>query len=131
MSSLPTETPSFFVLPDLHALTPFPASFNPHYPVVSAESLAWIASFPNVFLDAKRAAFTQGVGELLCAHAYPYADRERLRTLCDFIGMLFVIDEISDDQDEVGARKTGSALYEVMKNIEYDDGTTLCKMSKE
>ena len=66
-----------FVLPDLHALTPFPASFSPHYSAVSAESLAWFAGFPNALSDAKRAAFLQGMGGLLCAHAYIRKNRTR------------------------------------------------------
>ncbi|RPD69751.1 terpenoid synthase [Lentinus tigrinus ALCF2SS1-7] len=128
-----TLPPASFVLPDLHALTSFPASFNPHYAAAAAESSAWIASFPGALTDAtvKRAIFLWCASSLLCAHAYPYADHESLRTTCDFFGLLFTIDEISDDQDEGGARKTGSALYEVMKDPDYDDGSTLCRMAKD
>lgn len=120
----------FFVLPDLHAVTPFTGSFNPHYSEAAAESSQWINSY-RVLSDRKRAFFLQGGSELLCAHAYPYADYERFRTTCDFVNLLFTVDEISDDQNEKGAHETGLTFYNSMKDLTYDDGTTLCKMTKE
>ena len=118
------------MLPDLHAVTPFQGSFNPHYTEASAESSQWINSY-RVLSDKKRAFFLQGGSELLCAHAYPYADYERFRTTCDFVNLLFTVDEISDDQDEKGAHETGLTFYNSMRDLTYDDGTTLCKMTKE
>ena len=129
-SSTSTSAPKSFVLPDLHAVTPFVGSFNPNYAEVAAESSQWINSH-NVLSDRKRAFFLQGGSELLCAHAYPYADYERFRTTCDFVNLLFTVDEISDDQDEKGAHATGLTFYNAMRNLEYDDGSTLCKMTKE
>ena len=131
MSSPTAKPPTSFVLPDLQALTPFPASCNPHYAAVAAESSSWIAGFPDVLSDVKRTIFLKSLCELLCAHTYPYAGYEQFRTICDSISMLFIIDEISDDQDEVGAWKTGSALYNARKDPKYEDETTLGKMSIE
>ena len=124
-----TSTTSF-VLPDLHSVTPFKGSFNPHYIEASAESSEWINSY-RVLSDKKRAFFLQGGSELLCAHAYPYADYEQFRTTCDFVNLLFTVDEISDDQDGKGAHETGLTFYNSMRDLSYDDGTTLCKMTKE
>ncbi|KAH9856523.1 terpenoid synthase [Lenzites betulinus] len=121
---------SSFVLPDLHAVTPFKGSFNPHYTEAAAESSEWVNSY-NVLSDKKRAFFLQGGSELLCAHAYPYADHEHLRTCCDFVNLLFTVDEISDDQNGKGAHETGLIFYNAISNLAYDDGTTLCKMTKE
>ncbi|KAI0833263.1 terpenoid synthase [Trametes gibbosa] len=121
---------SSFLLPDLHAVTPFKGSFNPHYTEAAAESSEWVNSY-NVLSDKKRAFFLQGGSELLCAHAYPYADHERLRTCCDFVNLLFTVDEISDDQNGKGAYETGLTFYNAMSDLAYEDGTTLCKMTKE
>ncbi|KAI9000521.1 terpenoid synthase [Trametes punicea] len=122
--------PSHFVLPDLHAVTPFVGSFNANYPEAAAESSDWVNSY-RVLSDKKRAFFLQGGSELLCAHAYPYADYERFRTTCDFVNLLFTVDEISDDQNGKDAYNTGLIFYNAMSNLDYDDGTTLCKMTKE
>ncbi|KAI0661547.1 terpenoid synthase [Cubamyces menziesii] len=119
-----------FVLPDLHAVTPFVGSFNPHYPAAASESSEWINSY-RVLSDKKRAFFLQGGSELLCAHAYSYADYERFRVTCDFVNLLFTVDEISDDQNGKDAYGTGLIFYNSMSNLDYDDGTTLCKMTKE
>ena len=128
--STSTSTPTSFVLPDLHAVTPFVGSFNPHYASASIESSEWFNSY-RVLSDRKRAFFLQGGSELLCAHAYPYADYERFRTTCDFVNLLFTVDEISDDQNEKGAHATGLTFYNAMRDLDFDDGTTLCKMTKE
>ncbi|KAI0649321.1 terpenoid synthase [Trametes meyenii] len=125
-----SSSPSSFVLPDLHAVTPFKGSFNPHYAEAAAESSAWANSY-SVFSDAKRAFFLQAGSELLCAHAYPYADYERFRTTCDFVNLLFAVDEISDDQDGKGAHATGLTFYRAMSDPSFDDGSVLCTMTKE
>ncbi|KAH9945296.1 terpenoid synthase [Epithele typhae] len=129
-STSKSAAPKSFVLPDLHAMTPFVGSFNPHHDAVSVESSQWINSY-RVLSDRKRAFFLQGGSELLCSHAYPYASYERVRTCCDFVNLLFTVDEISDDQDRKGAYETGLTFYNSMRDLEYDDGTTLCKMTKE
>ncbi len=124
------SSPSSFVLPDLHAVTPYKGSFNPHYPEAAAESSEWVNSY-KVLSDKKRAFFLQGGSELLCAHAYPYAGYQQFRTTCDFVNLLFTVDEISDDQNGKGAYETGLTFYNAMSDPAYDDGTVLCKMTKE
>ena len=119
-----------FVLPDLHSVTPFKGSFNPHYIEASAESSEWINSY-RVLSDKKRAFFLQGGSELLCAHAYPYADYEQFRTTCDFVNLLFVVDEVSDEQNGTDARSTGRVYLQAMCDPDWDDGSKLSKMTKE
>ncbi|KAH9895892.1 terpenoid synthase [Cubamyces lactineus] len=119
-----------FVLPDLHAITPFIGSFNPHYAKVAPESSAWTDSF-RALSDRKRAFFLQGGNELLCAYAFPYADEERYRAACDFLNLLFIFDATSDDQTSEAVSGIGSVFCNAMSDPEYDDGTTLCKMIKE
>ena len=100
---------STFVLPDLFAVCPLKGSTNPHYAKAARESSAWVDSY-NLFTDRKRAYFIQGSNELLVSHTYPYAPYEQFRTCCDFVNLLFVVDEVSDEQDGEDARSTGNVF---------------------
>ncbi|KAJ3968566.1 hypothetical protein EV361DRAFT_829823 [Lentinula raphanica] len=95
-----------FSLPDLFAVCPLEGDINPHYKEAGAESAEWINSY-DVFVDRQKAFFKQSCNELLVAHVYPYAGYKQFRTCCDFINVLFVIDEISDTQNGKDARTTG------------------------
>jgi hypothetical protein len=120
-----------FFLPDLLALSkPFRGSTNPHYRKAAAESRAWINSY-NVFTDRKRAFFIQGCNELLVSHTYPHAEYEEFRTVCDFVNLLFVIDEVSDDQNGADARQTGEIYLNAMRFPGWTDGSPLAKMTGE
>lgn len=94
-----------FVLPDLEGMVPFQFSSNPHFKRAAAESAAWIDSF-NIFRDRKRAEFIQSCTELLVSYGYPTADYEAFRTCCDFMNIIFLLDEVCDDQDGSDARTT-------------------------
>nr|BCX55497.1 sesquiterpene synthase [Phanerodontia chrysosporium] len=119
-----------FVLPDLFAVCPLVGSTNPHYAKAARESSAWIDGY-RLFTDRKRAFFIQGSNELLVSHTYPYADYEQFRTCCDFVNLLFVVDEVSDDQDGKGARSTGEVFLNVMCDPAWDDGSALAQMTRE
>lgn len=75
--------------------------------------------------------FITGCNELLVSHAYPYADYEQFRTVCDFVNLLFVVDEISDEQTGDDARKTGLVYLNALRDKDWDDGSKLAKMTKE
>ncbi|KDR78905.1 hypothetical protein GALMADRAFT_1278404 [Galerina marginata CBS 339.88] len=119
-----------FYLPDLLASCPLNDATNPHYKEAAAESRAWINSY-DIFTDRKRAFFVQGCNELLCSHVYSYAGREQLRTTCDFVNLLFVVDEVSDEQSGSDARATGQVFVKAMKYPDWDDGSILAKITKE
>ncbi|KAJ2922852.1 hypothetical protein H1R20_g14238, partial [Candolleomyces eurysporus] len=121
---------SQFTIPDLLSICPLKDATNPCYKQAAAESRAWINGY-NIFTDRKRAFFIQGSNELLCSHVYAYADYEQFRTTCDFVNLLFVIDEISDDQSGAGARATGRTYVEAMKDPEWDDGSILATITHE
>lgn len=111
-------------------MCPFEGSFNPHHAQASADSSAWVQSY-NVFSGRKNEFFLQGGSELLCAYAFPYAGHEQLRTCCDFVNLLFAVDEISDEQDGKDALQTGYVCYNAMRDANWNDGSKLAKMSKE
>ena len=120
----------FFRLPDLHSVCPLQGSTSPHYEAAARESSAWVNSY-NFFVDRKRAEFVQGCNELLVSHTYPYADFDQFRTCCDFVNLLFVVDEVSDEQNGKDARATGQIFLNAMKNSDWDDGSSLAKITKE
>ncbi|KAH9958616.1 terpenoid synthase [Russula dissimulans] len=120
-----------FYLPDLLSLSkPFKGTTNPHYRKAAAESRAWVNSY-NIFTDRKRAFFIQGYNELLVSHTYPHAGYEEFRTICDFVNLLFVVDEVSDDQNGTDARKTGEVYLNAMRYPGWTDGSPLAKMTGE
>ncbi|KLO05953.1 terpenoid synthase [Schizopora paradoxa] len=68
--------------------------------------------------------------ELLAALTYSYAGPEELRTTCDLINLLFVIDEISDKLDGEKARELGDNVLKVLGG-EYIEGFVLSKMVED
>ena len=117
-------------LPDLHSVCPWTATVNPHYEEARAASAEWVLSY-NCFTGKKLEFFKQGGSELLCGWVYPYTGAEQLRTACDFVNLLFTIDEISDEQSGQGAKATGAVFLNTLKDDDFDDGSKLCKMTKE
>ena len=123
--------PSYYILPDLFSLsTAFHDATNPFWKRASAESRRWVNSYA-VFADRRRAFFFQGQSELLSSHCYPYAGYEEFRTCCDLINLLFVIDELSDEQDYGDARQTGDIFLHVMQDPTWSDGSKLARMTAE
>ncbi|OSD06378.1 terpenoid synthase [Trametes coccinea BRFM310] len=123
-------SPQQFTLPDLLAVCPLVGSTSPYYAQAAAESSAWVKSF-NILSERKLAFLLQGSSELLVSHAYPYAPYEQFRTCCDFVNLLFVVDEVSDDQNGKDARRTGEVFLNVMRYPDWDDGSALAKMTRE
>jgi hypothetical protein len=122
---------ALFFLPDLLSLSkPFQGSTNPHYRKAAAESRAWVNSY-NIFTDKMRAFFIQGCNELLVSHTYPHAGYEEFRTICDFVNLLFVVDEVSDDQNGADACQTGQVYLNAMKYPGWTDGSPLARMTGE
>lgn len=67
-------------------------------------------------------------GGLLAAYVYPYASYEKFRLSCDLMNVLFVMDEISDDQSGEDARTTMERHIGVLFG-DPSDGTPLSNMT--
>ena len=67
---------------------------------------------------------------MCAAHTYPYADYDEYRTACDFLNLLFVADEMSDDQDGEGASETGNTFIRAMRG-ELKDGSAIIRLTHE
>ncbi|KAH7930241.1 terpenoid synthase [Leucogyrophana mollusca] len=120
-----------YTLPDLFSLCPLEfGDANPHYKEAGADSAAWVNQY-DVFTHKKRAFFVQGCNELLCCRVYPYAGYEEFRTCCDFVNLLFVIDELSDDMTGEDARKTCGIFYRAMVDPEFKDSSPVATMTQE
>ncbi len=122
-----------FYLPDLLSLSkPFKGSesTNPHYAKAAPESQAWVESY-NIFTDRKRVLFIQSYFELLVSHTCPHAGHEEFRTFCDFVNLIFVIDEVSDDQNGADARETGQVYLNALRYPGWTDGSPLARMTGE
>ncbi|KAG6898204.1 hypothetical protein C0992_003316 [Termitomyces sp. T32_za158] len=139
-----------FLLPDLLATCSLDGGVNPYYEKGAAESRAWINSY-NIFTDRKRAFFVLGSNELLVSRVYNYADSEHFRTCCDFVSrlttvvknsfltptlnrkvnLLFVFDEISDEQTGKDALSTGNTFLNAMRYSDWDDRSLFSQMTKE
>jgi hypothetical protein len=126
-----TQSPSHFILPDLFTLSSaFQHASNPFWKRGATESRRWVDSYA-VFADRRRAFFLQGQSELLCSHCYPYAGYEEFRTCCDLVNLLFVIDELSDEQCHSDARQTGDTFLQAMLDPTWSDGSKLARMTAE
>ncbi|EMD33349.1 hypothetical protein CERSUDRAFT_160256, partial [Gelatoporia subvermispora B] len=119
-----------YVLPDLFKLCPLKPLLNPHYSQVALESSVWINSF-GIFAGCKLDDFMRGGSELLCARTYPDADYDKLRICCDFVNALFAVDDITDEQDEGGARTTGTVFLDAMRDSRWDSGTSIGRLCRD
>ncbi|KIJ66678.1 hypothetical protein HYDPIDRAFT_85207 [Hydnomerulius pinastri MD-312] len=118
-----------FLLPDLFAPCPQRlGDASPHYKEAGAESKAWIMGY-DVFSPDKEVTFVNCCNELLCSRVYPYAAYEEFRTCCDFVNLLFVIDDLSDDMDGEDARDACDTFYQCMLDPEFKDSSALAKMT--
>ncbi|KZT29709.1 terpenoid synthase [Neolentinus lepideus HHB14362 ss-1] len=125
-------SPTQFYIPDLPAVCPLVegSSTNPHYEKAGVESSRWVSNY-KIFTNRKRLFFVLGSNELLVSHTYPYAGYEEFRTVCDLVNLLFVIDEISDEQAGDEALKTGLSVVNVFKDPKWTDGSVLAQMARE
>ncbi|KIJ66684.1 hypothetical protein HYDPIDRAFT_85809 [Hydnomerulius pinastri MD-312] len=121
-----------FYLPNLFETCPLKMGviFPGDYEGIGAESKAWINAF-DVFTERQRNIFNKTNSELLTARAFPYVSTENFRTCCDCLNLLWMIDEISDDQNGLGARKTGDLFINCLKDPQYPDDSPLAQLTKD
>ncbi|KZV94482.1 terpenoid synthase [Exidia glandulosa HHB12029] len=121
----------YFYVPDLLPVSSgFTLGLNPHYAQASAESRAWLTSH-NALSSRTLAIFTKANMEQLVARCYPSAPYYEFRTVCDFVCLLVVIDEMSDEQNGADAHKTGESFLGVLRDPKWDNGTPLAALTRE
>ncbi|VDC01475.1 unnamed protein product [Peniophora sp. CBMAI 1063] len=124
-----------FRLPDLvHLSRVFAGATSPHYEAAASESTAWIAKFtPSLFTSADYETFVaeSKESELLISHTFPHAPYDRFRVLCDYMNILFTLDEVCERQDGEGAREIGYRYLKSMSGPNWDDGSVIARMVNE
>ena len=120
---------SSIYLPDLIKACPFTFATNPNYAEIAPQSSAWFDKF-NAVTSLKRSAIIQASSELLSSYAYPYAGPEAFRTCCDFVTVLFALDEITDDEKGVDALTTGQRFLKVLESKPHDEHV-ISRLSEE
>ena len=125
------QATSRIIFPDLFSLSsPFHDATNPFWKRCVAESRRWVTDF-EVLADRPRALFFQYQTELLASHCYPYADYDEFRTCCDFNNLLFILDDMTDQQCADDARKTGDIFVQALRDPTCSDGSGIARMTAE
>ncbi|KAH7906978.1 terpenoid synthase [Hygrophoropsis aurantiaca] len=123
---------SQFYLPNLFASCPLRKGviFPGNYVAIGAASKAWINAY-DVFTERQRNIFDKTNSELLSARAFPYVSTDKFRTCCDCLNLLWMIDEISDDLNGPGARKTGDLFLNCLRDPNFPDSSPLANLTKD
>ncbi|KAH8111216.1 terpenoid synthase [Phellopilus nigrolimitatus] len=112
--------PISYKLPDLISMCNLSSSIHPRYKEAGAESAAWISSYEPLGPET-RAFFDKLDTAILSGLAYPYAGYKELRMCCDYINVLFAMDEVTDVQNGADARKTVDIHIRALHGEQYDD----------
>ncbi|KAI0060237.1 terpenoid synthase [Artomyces pyxidatus] len=84
-----------FRLPDVLAGWPWPRVINPYYDEVRIECDRWVHSLHALGPESQEAFHRWDLCRL-AALSYPRLDKERFRTACDLIVLLYFFDEYTD-----------------------------------
>lgn len=119
------------VLPDLRAACPLKfGAANPHYERAGTESRAWFSS-QNILSGKRDPIASCGYNELLCSRVYPYANYKEFRACCDFINLLYVIDDLTDEMNGEDAADACDMSYQSMVDPGFDDVSPIARMTRE
>ncbi|KAI0744423.1 terpenoid synthase [Earliella scabrosa] len=102
-------------LPDTLSRWPIPRRVSPFYNDIAPESAEWFRTF-NAWNPQQQKSFDDGKFGLLVALAYPTLDKERFRVACDFMNLFFAVDDITDDLDELAARRVVDVSMDAFLN---------------
>jgi hypothetical protein len=135
-------SPRQFRLPDLLASCPLKDATNPYYKEASA-AMTFLRTENGLSLSrARMNSFVHMYTLMLVTNSFArlailYVFVLRLlfkRIKIDFVpqvNLLFVVDEVSDDQNGMDARTTGRIFVNAMKYPKWDDGSKLARITKE
>ena len=124
-----------FHLPDLFALTPFNAlrGFHESYTREDRSSTEWALSYG--ILPHKHDILYASEPELLANISYNSCSvtKERLKIIGNYLALLFVTDELTDDQDDEGAAATREAFIKALNPNSEDNeiDTSITRMVSE
>ncbi|KZS92130.1 terpenoid synthase [Sistotremastrum niveocremeum HHB9708] len=92
-------------IPEMLKNWPWPRRINPHFKGASSASAAWLEQFKPESPAVQKTFATDNSHGLLSSLAYPTVDPKTLRVACDFLAVLFIIDDSTDPEtsSEVGS----------------------------
>ena len=91
------STVSAFRLPDLASYCPFTPRFHENGDAIAAASEKWVENGCRVFTPAMRRHMDGLMSGQLAAYCYNQCSDDRFRLICDFMLVLFLLDDLSDD----------------------------------
>lgn len=89
--------PTAFQLPDLISYCPFPTSYHKNGDAIASASAKWVEHGCRVFTEDMRRHLGSLASGQLAAYCYNQCTAERLRLICDFMNVLFLLDDLSDE----------------------------------
>ncbi|KAK6977226.1 terpene cyclase [Favolaschia claudopus] len=110
---------SSLILPDLHARWPFPGIRSPFANTITPETQAWVEGLGILSPILRKKLQASNFGGLV-SFAYAHVlDVEKYRVCCDFVAILFLVDDITD---ELGVKEV-EAVFELARDAlrNYDD----------
>ncbi|KAJ6485388.1 isoprenoid synthase domain-containing protein [Mycena vitilis] len=102
-------------LPNPMSAWPWARQLNPHYREVSAGSLAWLHGLKLLGPESQRALDKCNCG-LLAGLAYPKTSKEHLRTGCDLLHLIFVIDDCNEVEGANSVRTMAGIILDALRN---------------
>ena len=123
------SAPSKILIPDLVSHCDFPLRTNRHRKQATVECKQWLFRGGNLS-DRKRNAFHGLKAGLLTSMCYAKAGYPQLRVCCDFMNLLFALDEISDGHDMAGSYVMVDTFVKALNNKPCD-GSLVSRITKE
>lgn len=121
-----------YKLPDLISILPFPSAIHPQRAKGTEESITWICSEDALGTKDTHEhwlrLFNKWDIPLITAFSYPYAAYDEFRLCCDFLNMMFAIDEITE---HISGEKTKEVIDIHLRVLfgGHADGSPISKMT--
>ncbi|KAF8580583.1 terpenoid synthase [Ramaria rubella] len=92
-----TFSTSFFRLPDLISHCPFRPAYHKNGDILAAASGKWFENGRHGLTEDMRRHVRESRFGQLAAYCYNECEDHRFRVVCDFLNVLFLLDDFSDD----------------------------------
>ncbi|KZT35696.1 terpenoid synthase [Sistotremastrum suecicum HHB10207 ss-3] len=113
MSTPSSET---YRIPDMLTNWPWPRRINPHFKAASSASAAWLKQFKPDIHAVQTIFATDNSHGRLSSFAYPNVDQKTLRVACDFLAVLFIIDDCTDSETSSEVKSTIERIKDVFRD---------------
>lgn len=105
-----------FQIPDLHTKWPFPKRESPWQEEALKTCADWIENFThNLFSPSTAQKFRRMNVGYIASLAYPHHSKELLLSCCNFINMVFVVDDVTDVLDASQVRVIANICMDALR----------------